>query len=102
MLLLRSSSFNKDKIRKQYFQRTVLKNFFDEKLEFYRQLQKSLFNTEFFIHFNKNRILYIDIDIFKRRDFETMIYHFKSNTNFEKFQKIDVESIFFKSFIQFR
>ena len=42
-------------------------------------------------------MLYIDIDVFKRRDFEIMIYYLKFETNFKKSRKIDVESIFFLS-----
>ena len=97
MLLLRSSSFNKNKIRKQYSQKIILKNSFDEKFEFYQQLQKFFFNAEFLVHFDKNQILYIDINVFKKRDFETMIYHLKFHANFKKLRKINVESIFFLS-----
>ena len=72
-----------------------MKNFSDEKLESYRQLQKFFFNAEFLVHFDKNWILYIDIDAFKKRGFETMIYHFKFGANLEKFRRTDVELIFF-------
>ena len=47
------------------------------------------------MHFNSNRQFYIDIDVFKRREFETMIYHFKIDVNFDKFKRNDIEFILF-------
>ena len=97
MLLLRSSPSNKNKTRKQYSQRTVLENPSDEELESYRQLQESFSNAGFLVHFDKNRMLYIDIDASKRRGFGTMIYHLKPDANPEKPQRTDVEPILFLS-----
>ena len=50
------------------------------------------------MHFFDEKMLYVDIDASKRRDFETMIYHLKFNClNLEKFKRVDIESILFFS-----
>ena len=95
ILLIRLFFFNKKSIRKIYSQRIVIENFTNEKLKFYRQLQKSFNQTIFLIHFFVNRILFTDIDVFKRRDFEIITYHLKSNVDLTKSKKFDIESILF-------
>ena len=97
MFLLRSSLSNKDKQKKIYNQRIVLKNFIDEKFNFYRLLQKTFSKISFFIHFNRDRVLYIDINVLKQQDFDIMIYHFKVNVDSEKFRAIDIKFILFLS-----
>ena len=47
----------------------------------------------FLVHFNSNRQFYIHIDVFKQREFETMIYHLKVDINFDKFKRNDIELI---------
>ena len=49
----------------------------------------------FLVHFDRERTLYIDIDVFKRRDFEAIIYHLKFDANFEKSRCINIEFILF-------
>ena len=95
MLLLRISSSNKSRLRKIYSQRSVLKSSTNKEFDFYRQLQNSFERTEFLVHFDRNRILYINIDASKRRDFEAIIYYLKSEANAEKSRRIDVKSILF-------
>ena len=97
MMLLRMSSFNKRRVGKMYSQTIVLKFSTNEKLNSYCQLQKFFTRVEFLIHFDRNRTLYIDIDVSKRCDFEVMIYHLKIETNSKKSRRIDVESILFLS-----
>ena len=87
--------FNKNNIRKIYFRRIILKHFNVEKLKFYRQLQKSFNQISFLIHFFVNRILFINIDVFKQRDFEIMIYHLNFSIDSTKSKRIDVKSILF-------
>ena len=96
-LLLRQSSFNKRTIRKIYSKKTMINHFSVEKLESYRLLQKDFSKTSFLVHFSSNRQLYIDIDVFKRREFEAMIYHLKVDVNFDKFKRNDIELILFLS-----
>ena len=106
MLLLRMSSFNKERLRKIYSQRIVLKSSINEELVFYRQLQKFFDRTDFLVHFDRSRTLYIDIDASKRRDFEVMIYHLKPDANVLKSRRTNVKLILFLSrllnFAEFR
>ena len=97
IFLLRQFSFNKKTIRKVYSKKTMINNSSIEKLEFYRLLQKTFNKISFLMHFNSNRQFYINIDVFKRREFETMIYHFKIDVNFDKFKRNDIELILFLS-----
>ena len=73
----------------------MIDNFSIEKLKFYRLLQKNFNKASFLMHFSSNRQFYIDIDVFKRREFETMIYHFKIDVNLDKFKRNDIEFILF-------
>ena len=99
IVLLRMSLFNKERVRKIYNQKTVLKFLTNEKLNSYRQLQEFFTRVEFLIHFDRSRTLYIDVDVSKRRDFEAMIYHLKIETNSKRSRRIDVESILFLSWL---
>lgn len=49
------------------------------------------------MHFNCNRILYINIDTFKKRNFETIIYYLKKNVNSKKSTRKDIKLILFLS-----
>ena len=65
-------------------------------MNLYRQLQKFFNLINFLIYFSVSRKLYIDIDIFKRREFEIMIYYFKFICfNSNKLKRIDIEFILF-------
>ena len=97
ILLLRQFSFNKKTIRKIYSNKTMINNFSIEKLKFYRFLQKTFNKTSFLMHFNSNRQFYINIDVFKRREFETIIYHFQIDVNLDKFKRNDIEFVLFLS-----
>ena len=90
-LLLKLSSSNKDRQRKNYSDRTFLKNFTNAKLKFYNQIQKSFARFIFFIHFDCIRTLYADIDAFKQEEFDAMIYH---GRNKEEYSKIENSKIF--------
>jgi len=75
----------------------MLESSIDDELNFYRQLQEFFFFAKFLIHFDKNRVLYIDINASKQREFDLIIYYLKSSVNFAKSCHIDIESIFFLS-----
>ena len=49
----------------------------------------------FLIYFNRDRVFYINIDVFKQRDFEAMIYYFKQNANLKNLRRINIKFIFF-------
>ena len=73
----------------------IINNFIDEKLNSYRLLQK-VFNKIFFlIHFNRNRVLYIDVNASKQYKFKIMMYHLKFETDSEKLRITDIELIMF-------
>lgn len=75
----------------------MLKNFTNKKLNFYRQVQNFFKRTSFLIHFDCNRVLYIDIDVSKQRDFKSIIYYLKLDVNLKKSRCFDIESIMFLS-----
>ena len=95
ILFLRQFSSIKKFIRKIYFKKIVLNNFSTKKLKSYKLLQKTFNRTFFLIHFNSKRIFYINIDVFKRREFDAMIYHLKFDVDFVKSKRSDIESILF-------
>ena len=97
MFFLRSSSLNKNKQKKIYSQRTVLENFIDEKFNSYRLLQKTFNKINFLVYFDRDRVLYIDINVLKQRDFDVIVYHLKIDVDSEKFRAIDIEFILFLS-----
>ena len=97
ILFLRQFSSIKKFIRKIYFKKIVLNNFSSKKLESYKLLQKTFNRIFFLIHFNAKQILYININAFKRREFDAMIYHFKFDVDFVKSKRFDIESILFLS-----
>ena len=99
MFLLCLSSSNKDRQKKIFNQRTVLENFINEKFNSYRLLQKVFNKINFFIHFNRDRVLYIDINTLKQRDFDVMIYHLKVDVDLKKFRVIDIEFILFLNWL---
>ena len=97
MILLKISFFNKNRFRKIYNHYIILNLFINDEFNLYRLLQKIFEKVNFLIHFDRDRTLYIDIDIFKKRDFEVIIYYFKINVNFNKFKVINIKFIFFLS-----
>ena len=93
-MLIRQSFFNKKAIKKTYFHKTIIDHFNEKKLEFYRQLQEFFNQAIFFVHFFVDRVLFIDIDVSKRRDFDAVVYHLKSKVDVNKSKRIDIEFFF--------
>ena len=96
-LLLRSSSANKKRQRKMYSIKTILKKSFESELKIYRQLQKVFRKIILLIHHDFTRVTYINVDVFKRRGFEIVIYHLKSETDSNHLKHEKIESILFFS-----
>ena len=97
-LLLKQSSSNKDTTRKIFSRKIVVENSIIDELKSYRQLQTSFNQITFLIHVFNERTFYIDIDVFKRREFEVMIYHLKIIClNSKESKRIDIELILFLS-----
>ena len=96
-MLLRNFSFSKSRQRKVYFASIVLQQSFAFELKFYRQLQKTFNKASLLIHHDFTRVIYIDVDAFKRRDFGVIIYHLKNDANSNQFKRTDIEFIMFLS-----
>ena len=96
-LLFRNSSTNKERQRKMYSIKTILKKSFESELKIYRQLQKVFRKIILLIHHDFTRVTYINVDVFKRRDFDVVIYHLKFETDSNHFKHEKIESILFFS-----
>ena len=86
--------FIKDKLRQQHNRRTSINAFFDVEIDFFDQLQIVFNRSTFLIHFDKTRVLYLNIDVFKNRDWNIMMYHIKRKTNI----KLKIIDASFKNF----
>ena len=64
-MTLHISSLNKNKIKKVYNQRTIIEHLNLDELNFYGQLQKFFVNVDFLVHFNRDHMLYINVNVFK-------------------------------------
>ena len=47
------------------------------------------------MHYDFTRIIYVNVDAFKRRDFDVVIYHLKFDANFNNFKTKKIEFIMF-------
>jgi hypothetical protein len=64
----------------------------------YDYLQNFFAQIKFLVHFELIRILYINVNVFKKREFEAMIFHVKRDSRQETiFKRINIESILFLS-----
>ena len=77
-MLLKVSSSNADRARKNFSKRISIHNSTKTEEDSYRQLQSSFSRFSWLVHQNSNRILYVDVDE-SRKDFDVMMYHFKSD-----------------------
>ena len=83
--------------------RTLIDSFISEKINSFNQLQEFFIRISFLVHFDKNKILFIDFDVSKKRDWNVMMYHVKidrfhvnDETNFFiSSRRQNVESIMF-------
>ena len=83
-ILLFKNAFIKKRIRKRHNLQIVVNDFIKKKLNFFNQFQ-SIFNRAFFLmHFDFKRDFFIDIDVFKKRNFDVTIYYIKNVNDFEK------------------
>ena len=60
-------------------------------------MQKIFRKIILLIHYNSTCIIYINVNIFKRRDFNVVIYYLKFKTNFNQFKHEKIEFFFLKS-----
>ena len=79
-----------------FFQKNYHREFYRREIKIVSSISKFFKQIIFLVYFFDEKILYVDIDVSKRREFEIMIYHLKFNyLNFEKLKRVDIESIFF-------
>ena len=97
IIFLKISLSNKRRTRKLYSQRTIIDLLIEAEVDFYRQIQEFFLYAIFLIYFDLKRVLYINIDAFKRRDFRAIIYYLKVGADLEKSRRNNIESILFLS-----
>ena len=95
-LLLKNDSIKKNS-RRRFSSIKLLKLFTDKKYEIYFILQNIFSKSSFLIHFVSNRWLLIDVNAFKQKNFEIMIFHVRKNSGNANFKKFDIQSIMFLS-----
>lgn len=100
--LLRASPSNKGHQRKVYSQRAILAQPSSEELAAYEALQAAFSSPTFLIHFDRGRILFIDVDASKEHGFGIVIYHAKNEAKYRDDPKLlmvrtDMEPILFLS-----
>ena len=87
-----------DSARKRQTIKTQLYDFTREKRVVFRNLQIAFASSTFFIHFDRKRRLYIDLNVFKQWNFATIVYHVLSDLfNDVIYSRIAIQSIMFFS-----
>ncbi len=96
-LLLKNDSM-KEKFRKLFAKKTLLNQFIETKIKSYEHLQNLFSDKKFLRHYNNIRKLFIDVNIFKKKSIEAMIFHVKNDSD-ERiiFKRCDIKSIMFLS-----
>ena len=88
------NAFIKKRIRKRHNLQIVVNDFIEKKLNFFNQFQ-FFFNRAFFLmHFDFKRDFFIDIDVFKKKNFDVTIYYIKNVNDFEKIKTLLLKTNF--------
>ena len=77
ILLARNVSFKKES-HTYYFKAAILHVVIKKKNKTYQNLQAQFAQALFLIHFDNVWTFYIDIDAFKKHDFDIMLFHIKN------------------------
>lgn len=77
--LLKFASIQK-LLKRTYTFRHRLKHSIDREMTSFNDLQKTLFNVNMLIHFNLKRVLWIDLNAFKKFEFEVVTFYIKNIT----------------------
>ena len=94
---------NKGRPRQQHSRRTPVDDPSPTEIDAFNQLQGAFSRPTFLVHFDKTRVLYIDVDASKERGFGIMVYHVKPKDGQEVIvtsippKRTDVEPIMFLS-----
>ena len=76
--LLARSTLLKKEFHTCYFKAAILHVITEKKNETYQNLQAQFVQVLFLIHFDNVQTLYINIDAFKKCDFDIMLFHVKN------------------------
>ena len=101
--LLRLFFMNKKNQRKIYNQRVVIKKSSINEIVVYEAFQVVFNKSTFLVYFNLDKILFIDVDVFKKLKFDIVIYHVKNENNYREINikllivKNDIKLILFFS-----
>lgn len=77
-LLRKFSQF--DNVRRFYFFKSIFANSILKKRETFNTLQKKNSKTQYFVHYDSKRQLYINVDFSKKSNMKVMIYYTKNFT----------------------
>jgi hypothetical protein len=89
-LLLKNDSV-KDKLRKAFARKTLLNQFIEIEQQFYEHLQHVFSDKKFLHHVNNVKKLFVDVNISKKRNIETMIFHVREDSEEEiTFNRFDI------------
>ena len=97
-MLLKNESIQELK-RRTFSKETFLKKSITKKLDAFEQLQADFARSSWLTHFDKSRILHVDVNVSKK-EFEVIVYHLKKKRDFKDHKissKKDVDSILFLS-----
>ena len=87
-VLLRQSFNNKSNQRKAFSQRTLIEQISSPEIVAYETLQLTFNKSTFLVHFDRNRILFIDVNSFKKHNFGIVIYYAKNEAKYRIDSKI--------------
>ena len=93
--------FIKRRSRQQHNRRISIENSSFAKIDEFNQLQEIFNRFIFLIYFDNIKILYIDIDVNKKRNFDIIIYHVKRKNDVKSkisnisFKRMNVKLIIF-------
>ena len=95
-ITLTKDIINIDSFKKRQINKTYLYDSIYEKQIAFRDLQTTFVSFTFFIHFDKNRRLYIDLNVFKQWNFVVIVYHvLNDSSNDEVYSRTAIQSIMF-------
>ena len=80
--MLRLFFVNKKNQRKIYNQRVAIKKSSINEIVVYEAFQVVFNKSTFLVHFNFDKILFIDVDAFKKLDFDIVIYYAKNENKY--------------------
>ncbi len=74
---LLQNAFSKENFRQQHSRKTIVDNSSNAKINLFNQFQSTFNRSIFLIHFEKIKILYINVNTLKKREFEVIMYYIK-------------------------